>query len=63
MARTPNYDFEKRRKELERKAKKEGRREEKRLRRERGETGEGDAPLDAAADGSEVPLDGEPGEP
>ena len=51
MARKPNYDFEKRRKELDRKAKKDARREEKRLRREQGGTdaGEGtDASLDAA---------------
>lgn len=36
MARKPNYEFEKRRKEQERKAKKEGRREERRLRKEQG---------------------------
>lgn len=43
MARKPNYDFEKRRKEQERKAKKEARAEEKRLRKEEG--GEGGAPI------------------
>lgn len=34
LARKPNYDFEKRRKELERKAKQEAKQEEKRRRRE-----------------------------
>lgn len=63
MARTPNYDFEKRRKELERKAKKEGRREEKRLRKERGEAGDDVTPADDAADGSEQPLEGDSGQP
>jgi hypothetical protein len=43
VARKPNYDFEKRRKELDRKAKKEARAEEKRLRKEEG--GEGGAPM------------------
>lgn len=37
MARKPNYDFEKRRKEMERKAKKDAKLEEKRRRREAGE--------------------------
>lgn len=36
MARKPNYDFEKRRKELERQAKKDAKREDRRLRREAG---------------------------
>ncbi len=43
MARKPNYDFEKRRKELDRKAKKDARAEEKRQRKEAG--GEGGAPI------------------
>jgi hypothetical protein len=43
VARKPNYDFEKRRKELDRKAKKDARAEEKRLRKEDG--GEGGAPM------------------
>jgi hypothetical protein len=46
MARKPNYDYEKRRKEMERKAKKDSRREEKRLRREQND-GEGGAPIEA----------------
>ena len=37
MARKPNYDFEKRRKEMERKARKDAKLEEKRRRREAGE--------------------------
>ena len=41
MARKPNYDFEKRRKELDRKAKKDARREEKQARKENGTTGGG----------------------
>ena len=41
MARKPNYDFEKRRKELDRKAKKDARREEKQARKENGEAGGG----------------------
>lgn len=57
MARKPNYDFEKRRKELDRKAKKDAKREE-RLRRRAD--GKGDEPEDAedgsvAADGETVP--------
>lgn len=44
MARKPNYNFEKRRKELDRKAKKDARREERRERKEEGTTGEG-API------------------
>lgn len=44
MARKPNYNFEKRRKELDRKAKKDARREERRERQQEGTTGEG-API------------------
>ena len=47
MARKPNYDYEKRRKEMERKAKKDGRREEKRLRREQNDGEGGGAPIEA----------------
>jgi hypothetical protein len=43
MARKPNYDFEKRRKEIDRKAKKDARREEKQARKAEG--GEGGAPM------------------
>ena len=46
MARKPNYNFEKRRKELDRKAKKDARREERRERKDEGTTGEG-APIGA----------------
>ena len=46
--RKPNYEFEKRRKELERKAKKEARREEQRLRRGQAD-GAGETPPDAAS--------------
>ena len=44
VPRKPNYDFEKRRKEMDRKAKKDARREEKRLRREQQEGGGGPEP-------------------
>ena len=43
MARKPNYDFEKRRKELDRKAKKDARKEEKQRRKDEG--GDGGAPI------------------
>ncbi|HUR91381.1 MAG TPA: hypothetical protein VMY38_01790 [Gemmatimonadaceae bacterium] len=36
MARKPNYDFEKRRKEMDRKAKKDAKRDEKQRRKEAG---------------------------
>ena len=48
MAKKPNYDFEKRRKELDRKAKKDARREEKQRRREQGAAGDGAASSDEA---------------
>lgn len=50
MARKPNYDFEKRRKELDRKAKKDAKREERQQRRSEEPqasdtpSGEGEAP-------------------
>ena len=55
MARKPNYDFDKRRKELDRKATREKKLEERRLRRLQEPT-EGDViePIDGA------PVDGEP---
>ena len=37
MARKPNYDFEKRRKEMDRQAKKDAKREERQRRKEAGE--------------------------
>lgn len=61
MARPPNYGFEKRRKELAAKAKKEARREERRLRKERGgadDTGVGEGNVEGAA-----PAVGPTGEP
>jgi hypothetical protein len=45
VARKPNYDFEKRRKELDRKAKKDARREEKQARKESGEESGGGPPI------------------
>ena len=52
MARKPNYDFEKRRKELDRKAKKEEKRAERQQRREEQGAAE-DRPADPAAEGGE----------
>ena len=43
MARKPNYDFEKRKKEMERKAKKDAKREERAQRRQ-DSANEGEAP-------------------
>ncbi len=54
MARKPNYDFEKRRKEQDRKAKKDARREEKRARREQGGAADGAADGDAGAGPDDV---------
>ena len=44
LARKPNYSFEKRKKELDRKAKKDAKREDRRRRREEGQTDDVDAP-------------------
>lgn len=44
MARKPNYSFEKRKKELDRKAKKDAKREDRRRRREEGLPEDGDVP-------------------
>lgn len=55
MPRKPNYDFDKRRKELDRKAKRDGKREDRRLRRQQG-AAEGEAP--PTDEGAEVvPLE------
>ena len=51
MARKPNYDFEKRKKEMDRKAKKDAKRED-RLQRQRSET---DEPATPPADGAAEP--------
>ncbi len=54
MAKKPNYDFEKRRKELERKQKKDAKREERLYRKRHGLPEDGDAvegdDADAAGD-------------
>lgn len=46
MAKKPNYDFEKRRKELERKQKKDAKREERLHRKANGLPEDGDAPAE-----------------
>ena len=53
MAKKPNYDFEKRRKELERKQKKDAKRDDRQQRRRSGGTDDGEL---AAEDGA-VPAD------
>ena len=59
LAKKPNYDFEKRRKELERKQKKDAKRDERLSRRRAGGSDEGD-PIDgenaAATDGDDAPA-------
>jgi hypothetical protein len=55
LARKPNYDFEKRRKELDRKAKKDAKREDRARRRAAGLPDEPDEPVEQA-DGSEAPT-------
>jgi hypothetical protein len=47
MARKPNYDFEKRKKEMDRKAKKDAKRED-RLQRSRDEAAENQPPVEDA---------------
>jgi hypothetical protein len=51
LARKPNYDFEKRRKELDRKAKKDAKREDRRRRRDQQPTEELERPSTAPDDG------------
>jgi hypothetical protein len=54
MARKPNYDFEKRRKEQDRKAKKDAKLADRQRRREeRGNEEEAGTPADAPIDGEE----------
>ena len=53
MAKKPNYDFEKRRKELDRKAKKDAKRAERLRRRPDGAVDDGDDNA-AQADGAEA---------
>ena len=50
MARKPNYDFEKRRKEQERKAKKDAKREDRQRRRDEGIIDDGIASGDEIAE-------------
>jgi hypothetical protein len=52
MARQPNYDFEKRRKEQERKAKKDAKRAEREARRQKPE--DGTEPTDASIPNDET---------
>ena len=52
LAKKPNYDFEKRRKELDRKQKKDAKRDERLQRRRAGGADDGEIP---AEDGAEVP--------
>lgn len=58
MARKPNYDFEKRRKEMDRKAKKDAKREDRAQRRRAGLENDGTEPSDQG-DGTaaETPAD------
>ena len=58
MARKPNYGFEKRKKELDRKAKKDAKREDRRRRREEALPEDGGAPRapDDTAEGSDRGL-------
>ncbi|HEX8693797.1 MAG TPA: hypothetical protein VF746_15350 [Longimicrobium sp.] len=55
MARKPNYGFEKRQKEMQRKAKQEEKAERKRLRKEGAHAGEGD--VDSAPEASDETPD------
>jgi hypothetical protein len=57
LARKPNYSFEKRKKELDRKAKKDAKREERQRRRDEG------APEDTSGTGPTVTPTGGPPEP
>lgn len=58
MARKPNYDFEKRRKELERKQKKDAKREERLQRRRSGLPEDGDEVTDDdTADAADTPAE------
>ncbi len=56
MARKPNYDFEKRRKELNRKAKKDAKREDK-LRRKRADTTEEQPTSAGQGEGAAPPVE------
>ena len=62
MAKKPNYDFEKRKKEQERAKKKEAKRAERLARRQAGNTSEGDPDLEGIVMGPQNldPTDVEP---
>jgi hypothetical protein len=62
VARRPNYDFQKRQKELKRQEKRDEKAERKRLRKE-GEEGEGDAIAQGDGDMGAAGDDDEPGGP
>lgn len=57
LARKPNYSFEKRRKEMDRKAKKDARREEKLRRKQEGEADDAAPPDPAEAEEGSPPLE------
>jgi hypothetical protein len=58
VARKPNYNFEKRKKELARQEKKEAKREERQRRREAGDpVDEFGNPIDLPPEGDDAPLD------
>jgi hypothetical protein len=57
LARKPNYSFEKRRKEIDRKAKKDARREEKLRRKQEGAAGEAEPPAPAEPEESPPPSE------
>jgi hypothetical protein len=62
LARKPNYSFEKRKKELDRKAKKDAKREDRRRRREEGQPEDGDVPgLPAPPEDPSQPMIDSPG--
>ena len=55
MAKKPNYDFEKRRKELERKQKKDAKRDERLTRKRNGTSEDGDVAEGEGEDGEVAP--------
>lgn len=57
MAKKPNYDFEKRRKELDRKQKKDAKRDERLNRKRNGLPEDGEEGAENAADGDAAPAE------
>lgn len=55
MAKKPNYDFEKRRKELDRKQKKDAKRDERLTRKRNGTSEDGDVAEGEGEDGETAP--------